>query len=163
MPQAPAPPTAQEHPDQEPLAHPITQMELPPQHRTIPDRNGFRYVPREWADQNGTLRWDEITPGLRAIRLHSITEPTNTCAPPADRHHLLLTILGDAAITPTEGDPITAAPATYPHKTSSAPMTVQPGPTPWQAIVTNSPPPTTTHTPGNKGGRTCEGTSSRNN
>ena len=83
-----------------------------------------------------------MTPGLQAIRLHSISEPTNTWALPADRHHLLLTIQGDAAITPTEEYPITKAPAHaiyIPPQTSSAPMTVHPGPTPWQAIVINYP------------------------
>ena len=74
MPQAPSPPTAQERPHPEPLTHPITKMELPPKHRTIPDRNAFCGLPREWAIHNGTLRWDEITPGLQAIRLHSITK-----------------------------------------------------------------------------------------
>ena len=150
MPKAPPPPTAQERPHQEPLAQPITKMELPPQHRTIPDRNGFRKLPREWAVDNGTLRWDEITPGLQAIHLLSITEPTNAWALPADRRHLLLTIQGDAAITPTEGDPITAAPGHaihIPPQTSSAPMTVHPGPTPCQAIVLTYPAPNDhTHT-----------------
>ena len=127
MPQAPPPQTAQERPPQESLTHLITKMELPPQHLTTPDGNGSRDLRREWAIHNGTLRWDEITPGLQAIRLHSITEPTNTRALPADRHHLLLTIQGDAAITPTEVDLITAAPAHAVHippQTSSAPMTV---------------------------------------
>ena len=78
MPQAPPPQTAQERPHQEPLAHPITKMELPPQYRTTPDRNRFRNLPREWAIHNGRVRWDKITPGLQAIRLHSITECTNT-------------------------------------------------------------------------------------
>ena len=144
MPQAPPPPTAREHPHQEPLAHPNTKMELPRQHRTTPDRNGFRNLPREWAIHNGTLRWDEITPGLQAIRLHLITEPPNTWALAADRHHLLLTIQGDAAITPTEGYPRTTAPAHAVHippQTLSAPMTVHPGPIPWQAIVITYPAP----------------------
>ena len=101
MPQAPSPPTTQDQPRTEPLTHPITTMELPPQHRTTPDRNGFRDLPREWAVQNSTLRWDEITPGLQAIHLHSITEPTTTWALPTDRHHLLLTVQGNATITPT--------------------------------------------------------------
>ena len=142
MPQAPSPPTTQEKPRTEPLTHPITTMELPPQHRTTPDRNGFRDLPREWAVHNGTLRWDEITPGLQAIRLHSITEPTTTWALPTGHHHLLLTIQGDATITLTEGDPVTAAPAHAVHippQASSAPMTVHPGPTPWQAIVITYP------------------------
>ena len=39
--QAPSPPTTQEKPRKEPLTHPITTMELPTQHRTTPDRNGF--------------------------------------------------------------------------------------------------------------------------
>ena len=78
MPQAPSPPTRQEKPRTEPLTHPITTMELPPQQRTTPHRNGFRDLPREWAVHNGTIRRDEITPGLQAIRLHSITEPTTT-------------------------------------------------------------------------------------
>ena len=119
MPQAPSPPTAQGRPHQNPLTHPITKMELPPQHRTTPDRNGVPNLPREWAIHNGMLRWDEITPGLQAIRLHPITETTTTWTLLADRHHLLLTVQGDAAVTPTEGDPITAAPptpSTYPHK-----------------------------------------------
>ena len=119
MPQAPPPPTAQERPHRVPLAHAITEMELPLQHRTIPDRNPF-------------------------------TEPTTTRALLADRHDLLLTVQGDAAITPTEGDPVTAAPAHavhIPRQTSSAPMTVHPVPTLWQAIVITYPPPTDhTHT-----------------
>ena len=125
-------------------------MELPPQHPTTPDRNGFRDLPREWAVHNGTLRLDKITPGLRAIRLHSITEPTTTRTLPTDRHHLLLTVQGDAAITPTEGDPVTAAPTHAVHippQASSALMTVHPGPTPWQAIVITYPAPNDhTHT-----------------
>ena len=56
MPQAPSPSTTQDQPRTEPLTHPITTMELPPQHRTTPDRNGFRDLPREWAVHNGTLR-----------------------------------------------------------------------------------------------------------
>ena len=150
MPQAPSPPTTQGQPRTEPPTQPITTMELPPQHRTTLDRNGFRDLPREWAVHNGTLRWDEITPGLRAIRLHSITEPTTTWALPTDRHQLLLTVQGDATITPTEGDPVTAAPAHAVHippQASSAPMTVHPGPTPWQAIVITYPAPNDhTHT-----------------
>ena len=166
MPQAPSPSTAQESPRKEPLTHPITTMELPPQHRTTPDRNGFRNLPREWAVHNGTLRWDEITPGLQAVRLHSITEPTTTWTLPTDRHHLLLTVQGDATITPTEGDPITAAPTHAVHippQASSAPMTVHPGPSPWQAMVITYPTPNDhTHTPGSNGGRTSVQTSSRN-
>ena len=76
MPQAPSTPTTRECPRTEPLTQPITTMELPQQHRTTPDRNGFRDLPREWVVHNGTLRSEEITPGLQAIRLHSITEPT---------------------------------------------------------------------------------------
>ena len=120
----PPPPAAQERPQQEPLAHPITKMEPPPQHRSSPDRNGFQNVPRECAIHNGTLRWDEIIPGLQAIPLHSITEPTDTWTLPADRYHLLLTIQGDTTITPTEGDLITATPAHAVHippQTSSHP------------------------------------------
>ena len=125
-------------------------MDLRPQHRTTLDRNQFPDLPREWAIHYGTLWWDQITPGLQAIRRHSITEPATTWALPADRHHLLLTIQGDAAITRTEGDPITAAPAHAVHippQTSSAPMMVHPGPTPWQAIVITYPAPNDhTHT-----------------
>ena len=142
MPQAQSPPTTHERPRTEPLTHPITTMELPRQHPTTPDRNGFQNLPREWAVHNGTLRWDEITPGLQAIRPHSITEPTTTWTPPTDRHYLLLTVQGDATMTPTEGDCITAAPTHavhIPSQASSAPMTVQPGPTPWQAIVITYP------------------------
>ena len=150
MPQAPSPPTTQEKPRTEPLTHPITTMELPPQHRTTPDRNGFRDPPREWAVHNGTLRWDEITPGFQAIRLQLITKPTTTWALPRGRHHLLLTVQGDATITATEGDPVTAAPAHAVHippQASSAPMAVHPGPTPWQAIVITYPAPNDhTHT-----------------
>ena len=150
MPQAPPPPTAQERPQQEPFAHPITKMELTTQHCTTPDRNGLQKLLQEWAVHNRTLRWEEITPGLQAIRLHSITQPTNTWALPADRHHFLLTIQGDAAITPTEGDPMTATPAHaihIPPQTSSAPMTVHPDRTPWQAIVITYPAPNNhTHT-----------------
>ena len=115
MPQAPSPPTTQESPRTEPLTHPINTMELPPQHRTNPERGGFRDLPREWAVHNGTLRWDEVTLGFQAIRPHSITEPTTTWALPSGRHHLLLTVQGDATITPTEGDPITAAPTHAVH------------------------------------------------
>ena len=150
MAQAPSPPTTQDKPRTEPLTHPITTMEPPPQHRTTPDRNWFRDLPREWAVHNGTLRWDEITPGLHTIRLHSITEPTTTWALPTDRQHLLLAVQGDATITPTGGDPVTAAPAHTVHippQASSAPMTVHPGPTPWQAIVITYPAPNDhTHT-----------------
>ena len=92
MPQAPSSPTTQESPRTELLTHPITTMELPPQPRTNPDRNGFRNLPQERAVHNGTLRWDEITPGLQAIRLHSITEPATTWThtngpPPPPPHH----------------------------------------------------------------------------
>ena len=150
MPQAPPPRATQERPGQEPLAHPITNMELPLQHRTTPDRNGFRNMPRKCAIHNGTLRWDEIIPGLQAIRFYSISKPSDTWTPPADRHHLLLTIQGDASITPTEGDPITAAPAHIVHippQKSSAPMTVHPVPTALQAIVITYPSPNDhTHT-----------------
>ena len=78
MPQAPLPPTTWERPHQELLAQPITTMELPRHHHTTPDRNGPRDLLRDWAIYNGTLRWEQITPGLQAIRLHWITEPTNT-------------------------------------------------------------------------------------
>ena len=121
MPQSPSPPTTQESPRTEPLTHPITTMELPPEHRTTLDRNGFRNLPREWAVHNGTVRWDEIT------------EPTTTLTLPTDRHHLLLTVQGDVTITSTEGDPITAAPTHAVHippQASPAPMTVHPGPSP---------------------------------
>ena len=142
MPQAPSPPTAQETPHKEPLTHPITTMELPTQHRTTPDRNGFGDLPRQWAVHNCTLRWDEITPGLQAIRLHSITEPTTTWTLPTDRRHLLLSVQGDATITPKDGDPIAAAPTEAVHippQASSAPTTVHLGPTPWQAIIITYP------------------------
>ena len=150
MPKAPSPQTTQESPRTEHLTHPITTMELPPQHRTTPDRNGFRDLPQEWAVHNGTLRWDEITPGLQTIRPHSITEPTTTRALLTGRHHLLLTVKGDATVTPTEGDPITAAPTHTVHippQASSTPMAIHPGPTPWQAIVITYPTPNDhTHT-----------------
>ena len=165
MPQAPSQPTAQERPRQEPLTHPITKMKPPQQNCTTPDRNGFGDLPREWAITNGTLRCNEITPGLHAIRLHSITEPTTTWTLPADRHHLFLTNQGDAAVTPTEGDPITAAPAHAVHippQTSSAPMTVHLGPGPWQAIVITYPAPNDhTHT-WQQRWEDIRGTSSRN-
>ena len=90
IPQAPSPRTAQESHHKEPLTHPITTTELQPQHRTTPDRNRFWDLPREWAVHNGTLRWEEITPRLQAISLHSITEPTITWTLRTDRHHLLL-------------------------------------------------------------------------
>ena len=150
MSQGPSPPTTQEKPRTEPLTRPITTMELPPQYRTTPDCDGFRDLPREWVVHNGTLRWDKITPGLLAIRLHSITEPTTTWALPTGRHHLLLTVQGNATITPTEGDPVTAASAHAVHippQASSTPMAVHPGPTPWQAIVITYPTPNDhTHT-----------------
>ena len=124
----------------------------PPHHHngappTTPHHPGPQRVSRpagEWAVNNGTLRWDEITPGLQAIRLHSITEPTTGWALPTGRHHLLLTVQGDATITPTEGDPVAAAPAHAVHippQASSAPMTVHAGSTPWQAIVITYPAP----------------------
>ena len=47
MPQAPSPPTTQENLRTEPLTLPITTMQLPRQHRTTPDRNGFQDLPRE--------------------------------------------------------------------------------------------------------------------
>ena len=120
MSQAPSPPTTQESPRTEPLTHPITTMELPPQHRTTPDRNRFRNLPGEPAVHNGTLRLEKITRGLQAIRLHSITEPTTTWTLLTDRHQLLLTFEGDATITPTEGNPITAAPTQRrPHAPAS--------------------------------------------
>ena len=150
MPQAASPPTTQESPRTEPLTHPITTMDLPPPHRTTPDRNGFRDLPREWAVRNGTLRLDKITPGVQAIRLHSITESTTIWALPTGRHHLLITVQGDATITPTEADPVTAAPAHAVHippQASLAPIAVHPGPTPWQAIVITYPTPNDhTHT-----------------
>ena len=135
MPQEPSPPTAQKSPHQEPLTRPVSTMEPP---RITLDRNWFRNLPREWAVHNGKIWCDEIIPGLQAIRLQSITEPTTTWTLPTDRDHLLLTVEGDAAVTPTERDPITAAPAHAVHvppQASSAPMTVHPGPGPWQAIV----------------------------
>ena len=150
MPQAPSPPTAQESPRTELLTHPITTMELPPQYRTTPDRNGFQNLPRGWAVHNSTLRLDEITRGLQAIRVHSFTEPTTTWTLPTDRYHLLLSVQGDATITPTEGDPVTATPihaVHIPPQASLAPMTIHPGPTPWQAIVITYPTPNDhTHT-----------------
>ena len=143
MPQAPSPPTTQESPRTEPPTQPITTMELPKQHRTPPDRNGFQNPPQKWAVHNGT-------PGLQAIRLDPITEPTTTWTLPTGGQHLLLNVQGDATITPTEGDPITAAPTHAVHipaQASSAPMTVHPGPTPWQAIVITYPDPNDhTHT-----------------
>ena len=67
-----------------------------------------------------------------------------------DRHHLLLTVQGDATITPMEGDPITAAPSHAVHippQPCSAPMTVHSGHTPRQAIVITYPTPNDhTHT-----------------
>ena len=155
MPKAPPPPTAQEPPS--PIApHPSHyQNGSPP---TTPHHPGPQRVwgptarmgNRQQHGHNGTLRWDEITPGLQAIRVHSITEPTTTWALPADRHHLLLTVQGDAAVTPTEGDSITAA-STHavdiPRQTSSAAMMVHSGPNPWQAIVITYPAPNDhTHT-----------------
>ena len=110
MPHAPSPRTAQESPHKEPPTHPITTMELHPQHRTTPDCKGFRNLPGEWAVHNGMLRWDEITPGLQAIRLHSITEPTTIWTLPTDHHHLLLTVEADATITPTEDKPYNSSP-----------------------------------------------------
>ena len=144
MPQAPSPSTAQGNAHKEPLTHPITTIELPPQHSTTLDCNGSLDLPREWAVHNATLRWDEITPGLQAIRLHPITEPTTTWTLPKGRHHLLLTVQGDATLTPTDEDPITAAPTHAVHmppQASSAPIAVHPGPTPWQAIVITYPAP----------------------
>ena len=150
MPQAPSPPTTQESPRTEPLTQPITTMELPPQHRSTPNSNGLRNLPREWAVQNSTLRWDKITPGLQAIRLHSITEPTTTWTLPTNRNHLLLTVEGDATIAAVEGDPVAAVPThavPIPLEASSAPMTIHPGPNPGQAIVITYPTPNDhTHT-----------------
>ena len=85
-----------------------------------------------------------------SIAIYYYIVPTSTWTLPADRHHLLLTVQGDDAVTPTEGDPITAAPTLAVHippQTSLAPMTVHPGPTPWQAIVITYPAPNDhTHT-----------------
>ena len=149
MPQAPTPPTARERLHQEPLAQPITRMELPPQHRTTPDRNGSRDLPREWEVQNSKLRWDEITLGLQAIRLHWITEPTDTWTLPADRHHPLLTVQGDATITQTEEGPHNSNPCLHsPH----APTVVvsahdgTPGPDPVASHRHHLPRPERTHT-----------------
>ena len=131
MPQAPSPPTAQESPGKEPLDYPITTMELPPQHRTTPDRNGVRDLPRQWAIHNSTLRSDKITPGFQAIRLHSITEPTTTWTLPTDRHRLLLTVQGDATITPIGGTPHNSSPRPRrPHTPASIIATYDGGPGP---------------------------------
>ena len=150
MPPAPPPPAAQERPHQEPSVHPITKIELLSQHRTTLDHDRFQNLLREWAIYNSTLRWHKITTGLQAIRLHSITEPADTWTLPADRHHLLLTTQGDASITPTGGDPIRAARPQFVHvppQALSAPMTIHPGPTAWQAIDITYPAPNDhTHT-----------------
>ena len=149
MPQAPTPPTTQESPPHSTSPTPSPQWSSPHSTAPVPDRNGFRDLPRECAVHNGTLRWDKITPGLQAIRLHSITEPITIWALPTGRHHLLLTVQGDATITPTEGEPVTAALAHAVHippQASSAPMAVHPGPTPWQAIVITYPTPKRPHT-----------------
>ena len=82
---------------------PHHQDETPP---ATPQHAGLQRVSKP-----ATIRWDEIKPRHQAIRLHSISEPTATWTLPADRYHLLLPIQADAAITQTEGDPITAAPA----------------------------------------------------
>ena len=68
---------------------------------------------------------DKMTPGHQAIRLHWGTEPTDTWRLPADRHHLLLTVQGDATITCEGRDPITAIPTHTVHmppQAWSAPM-----------------------------------------
>ena len=102
MPQPPPLPTTLEHLHKEPLTDSITRMEPPPQHRTTPDQNGRLDLPREWTVHNGTIRWDEITPGLQAICLHLTTEPTYAWALSADRHNPPLTVQKDATITPEE-------------------------------------------------------------
>ena len=76
------------------------------------------------------------------MRLHWVNKPTDTWTLPADRHHHFLTMQGDATITPDGVDSITATPthaAHMPPQESSAPTTVCPGPTPWQAIVITYP------------------------
>ena len=91
MPQAPPSPTAQERPHQGLLAHSITKMDLPPQHRTTPDRNRFQSLPGEWANHNGTLRWDQITlaTGHPPLLNHRTQQHLGTIAgpPPAPPHH----------------------------------------------------------------------------
>ena len=150
MPQAPSPPTKQDQPRTEPLTHPITTMELPPttSHHPRPSR-----VSRPAAGMGGPQRHTPMgrnhagppgDPPPLDQRAHHLLGTTD--GPP----DLLLTVQGDATITPTEGEPVTAAPARAVHippQASSAPMTVHPGPTPWQAIVITYPAPNdTTHT-----------------
>ena len=94
-------------------------MELTPQHGTTPDRKGRQDLPREWAILNSTLWWDEITPRLQAIGLYWVTEHTDTWTLPADRHHPLLIVQGDATITSrgeTPGRPPLPTLSTWTHK-----------------------------------------------
>ena len=102
------------------------------------------------AVHNGSLRWDKITPGLQIIRLHWITEPTATWTLPADHHHVLLTVQGNATIRPKEGYPVTPKPThavNMPPNEWSRPMRVHPGASPWSAIVITYPAPSDhTHT-----------------
>ena len=159
MPEAPPPTATHERPRNEPLAHPITRKELLPHHRTTPDCNGSRNLPQEWAIHNGTLRREESTQRLQAIRLHSFTERTETWTLPADQHHLLITIQGDAPVAPTEGDPIT--PSTYTDKRRQHPSRYTWARPRGKPSSSPSPPRTTTDTPANTGGRKSVETSSR--
>ena len=106
-------------------------MELPPQQCTILDHNGFRILPKP-------------TETYQAIRLHSITEQTDTCALPADCHHLLPTIKGDADITPTEAGPRPRRPHTPTYVVGNHDST--PGPHPMASHRAHLPRPQGPHT-----------------
>ena len=130
----------------------------------------------------GSQRISEPTAGIGSPQRHVPVGPNHTGAPghPPPLNHRTHQHLGTTGRPPpppphhprrcrhhaNERRPHNDSPRpSHPHTptTSSAPMTVHPGPTPWQAIVIAYPSPKPhTHTPCNKGGRTSVGTSSRN-
>ena len=133
MPQAPSPPTTQENPS--------PHRSSP--HSTAPPRTATGF---ETCHGNGrsTTAHSDGTKSHRGSRPSACTRSTSPPPPGhlTGRHHLLLTVKGDATITRREGDPVTAAPAHalhIPPQASLAPMAVHQGPTPWQAIVITYP------------------------
>ena len=81
MPQAPFPLTAQESPRKEPLTHPVTTMELPPQHRTSRTAPGF-----------GTYRENGRSTTARSggTKSHRVSRPsasTQSPNPPPPGHY----------------------------------------------------------------------------
>ena len=119
MSQAPSPPTAQKSPHKEPLTHPITKVELHPQHRTTPDSNGFRDLPREW--QSTTAR----SGGTKSHRGSKPSASTHSRTPQPPGHYRRT---ATTSSSPSKGMPPShqrketpyqqppATPSTYPHK-----------------------------------------------